>query len=79
MIMVAPGSRSDGLTTSVFPDCQLDSWSLSFCSPVTVARAADQSTILDYQIERSAVRGTYIAGKLKGVIAAQTPRGNRRE
>jgi hypothetical protein len=48
--------------------------------PVTVASAADQSTILRFSLAlRSLCNKTHMAGKLKGVMAAQTPRGNRRE
>jgi len=43
MIMVAPGSRSEGLTTRVLP--------------VTVARAADHSTILSVSCAHQHQRG----------------------
>lgn len=78
MIMVAPGSRSEGLTTSVFPDI---SYNHELCGylPVTVASAADQRTILIISLIIVLVERAYMAGKLKGVIAAQTPRGSRRE
>lgn len=67
MIIVAPGSLSDGFTISVFPTGQLSLQERvdGECAPVTVAKAADHNTI--------------IAGKLNGVIAAVTPKGNRRE
>ena len=73
MIMVAPGSRSDGLTIKVLPaliSYRAVPYRPDRCRgrpdlPVTVASAALQSTI--------------IAGKLNGVMAAVTPRGSRRE
>ena len=76
MIIVAPGSLSDGLTTKVLPDCQTRSSGKVKDLPVTVANAADHKTILTYQHPLSSTKMTYMAGKLNGVIAAQTPRGN---
>lgn len=72
MIMVAPGSRSEGLTMSVLPvhqylvRCSQSARAFSLIYvPVTVAKAADHNTIM--------------AGKLNGVMAAVTPKGRRRE
>lgn len=98
MIMVAPGSLSEGLTMSVFPDHQRSSLvpllprSPRFVDPLkpshrrvafqhilkllTVRAAPINSPDSPVTVASAADHSTIIAGKLNGVIAAVTPRGS---
>ena len=72
MIIVAPGSRSDGFTTKVLPIVSEDR--------VRPTGHCGQSRRPQDYPERQPRRATaHMAGKLKGVIAAVTPSGRRRE